>query len=156
MRPNDVVKGAECTIEEGVCIWDEDRLEAKKLTLPAGNALELHEGTWLVPVMEPMTIMIGNTTQVDDEPQKNETEIGKDFNGGKPKLTLPKHMCAQEINGYNHCKTNCDPFQVNDGLVLVVDENSSHGELSWQCDYPQIPVVPAHCKGQGGINETAG
>jgi hypothetical protein len=51
----------------------QNRPKAKEAPLRASNAIELDEGTRMLPIAEPNTIMVGTSAKVKDNTQDDQT-----------------------------------------------------------------------------------
>lgn len=99
----------------------------EETSLGAPDAMELDEGTWVLPVAETDTIMVGTTSEVEHDTQNNEASNRDDLDGPARVMSIcitpmrPLHLredefgfpiCAstQHVDGNNDHKTHGDPY----------------------------------------------
>lgn len=136
----------------------QDREPAKELALRAGDAVELDEGTGVLPVAETNAIVVGSAAQVEDDTEDDETGDSNDLDGAKlrcmvssirnvaiqrdlreDELRLAIYTSAEHVDRHDDDQTHRYPRGIVDGLVPKVDENGGCAQLSRQDDGPVVP-----------------
>jgi len=113
-------------------------------TLCAGYPFVLSKRTWVLPVAETDTIMVGTTSEVKDETQDDETgdceyfdrtskcigkweQLGSVDYPREPKLGLPIGTSAEHVDGNDDDDTYCHPDCIVHVRVPVIYQEGSRG-----------------------------
>lgn len=142
--------------QEGVGSSDQNRPETGKTTQGTGDTLVLNERAGVIPIAEAETVVGRGTTQIDNETKDDETNNGEDLDGGEPELAFTEGAGTQKVDDDDNDTGDGDPYGIVDLVVPVVDEDGGGGQLSGEGDDPIVPVIPAHRKSHGWVNETSG
>ena len=90
--------------------------KANKVILLTGTRRQ-HE---TYPVAESEAVMVGSTTQVDNETEDDEANNGDDLDGSEPKFAFTERAGAQEVDDDDNDAGDSNPSGIQLGIVVPV------------------------------------
>ncbi len=108
----------------------------------------------MLPVAETPTIVIGSTTEPDDDTSDEKTNNGDDLDGGENELGFTVDGDGKDVQAddEDEDERNPDSWVVLSFCVPELDQKSGGGDFSTESNGAVVPVVPSDSEAKSGVD----